>query len=191
MDHISTDSPPLLYQHTPLGHENSIRLLELFPGRPGTPLRCRVFEKVRTHTLDYEALSYTWGAPVFPDSISVDTSSGDCVFPITHNLFEALQALRWTRRSRLLWIDAICIDQSNTQEKGHQVTNMGNVFRDATSVTVWLGPVGGDLSEVLRLLDDISIWKNAESLRVSIDYWPRTCRLLTRIHASGLLQSSW
>jgi hypothetical protein len=54
------------------------------------------------------------------------------------NLFHALRALRLQDRERVLWVDALCIDQENTDEKGHQVGQMRNVYV-GTNVIVWLG----------------------------------------------------
>jgi len=41
-----------------------------------------------------------------------------------------------------MWIDALCIDQADLQEKGHQVAHMGQIFRRADRVVIWLGDTG-------------------------------------------------
>jgi hypothetical protein len=58
---------------------------------------------------------------------------------ITKGLFEALCALRQTVSTRRLWADAICINQKDDIEKGHQVKKMGKVYENAKGVPVWLG----------------------------------------------------
>ncbi|KAF4870721.1 Heterokaryon incompatibility protein 6, OR allele [Colletotrichum siamense] len=58
---------------------------------------------------------------------------------VTHNLHIALTHLRHLENDRVLWVDAVCIDQTNHKERSHQVQRMGNVYRQATQVVVWLG----------------------------------------------------
>ena len=53
---------------------------------------------------------------------------------ITENLYLALQYLRLRDTDRILWVDAICIDQSNKKEQRHQVQQMGNTYSQADRV---------------------------------------------------------
>lgn len=59
--------------------------------------------------IPYEALSYVWGVKESTEMIRVDGG----LLKVTANLFEALSNLRKPREDRLIWIDAICIDQSH------------------------------------------------------------------------------
>lgn len=68
----------------------------------------------RVDDVSYEALSYVWGDRESTNKIWVD----GCLFTVTENLFEALSNLRQPSEDRLLWVDAICIDQSH-----HAVSN--------------------------------------------------------------------
>lgn len=94
-----TDPDHGRYQHTPLNTRASIRLLRLLPGQYGTPLKCQIIEcggEVRANAV-YEALSYTWGDPIFPEVIHVyDALFQDTrlYISITQNLCNALQRLR-------------------------------------------------------------------------------------------------
>ncbi|KAF4990273.1 hypothetical protein FGRMN_8581 [Fusarium graminum] len=58
---------------------------------------------------------------------------------VASNLYQALLHLRHTRHARILWIDALCINQEDLQERGHQVQNMKNIYAKARQVLVWLG----------------------------------------------------
>jgi hypothetical protein len=58
---------------------------------------------------------------------------------ITENLHSALQNLRKHDKMLVLWVDAICIDQSNIPERNSQVSNIPQVYTEAASVLVWLG----------------------------------------------------
>ncbi|KAF2623123.1 HET-domain-containing protein [Macroventuria anomochaeta] len=130
------------YEHSPLQHRSSIRLLTLLPGSPSTPLRCQITEFQKFSNPSYEALSYAWGDPVFPEVIQVCESADieriSWHIPITQNLSEALRRLR-SDAPRTLWIDALCINQEDLEEKGHQVARMGRVYHEANRVIVWLG----------------------------------------------------
>ncbi|KAK0634143.1 heterokaryon incompatibility, partial [Immersiella caudata] len=82
----------------------------------------------------YDALSYTWGNLAKTHEMKI----GDASLPITTNLYMALRELR-RKHTLTLWVDAVCIDQSNCQERNHQVRMMRRIFSNASSVIVWLG----------------------------------------------------
>jgi len=93
---------------------------------------------------DYHALSYTWGPPQ-PDM--ADYSDADkrliCLngldFAIFPNLYDALLQLYQSYPDMYFWIDAICIDQGNCEERETQVGIMNEIYRRASKVVVWLG----------------------------------------------------
>jgi ankyrin repeat protein len=132
-----------LIQYDPIDLEDfSFRLLRLFKGTYG-PIQCELFHAqlhTRENTIEYEALSYTWGSPNKLHEIEINGKR----LPVTKNLFEALQHLRNQYQDRILWIDAICIDQSNTEERGHQVRQMSSIYEKAEQVIVWLGQATPD-----------------------------------------------
>ncbi|UKZ55786.1 hypothetical protein TrVGV298_009610 [Trichoderma virens] len=101
----------------------------------------------------YQALSYTWGLPVFSHSLQIRDSSddndtlispkpkGSCsIIRITENLYAALRSLRKPTETVVLWVDAVCIDQQNIVERNSQVANFPKTYAGATNVLVWLGP---------------------------------------------------
>jgi hypothetical protein len=100
------------------------------------------------------ALSYCWGeehdttkARVMPTLAGKITT----LF-IRLNLANALKHLRQATGSRVLWIDAICIDQLNISERNHEVQRMGNIYKLAQRVVVWLGPANEESTRGLELL---------------------------------------
>jgi hypothetical protein len=141
------------YKHTQLAHADSIRLLELLPGPRGSPLACNIFEARKHDNPEYEALSYAWGEPVFSHVVQ-EVSSGREI-RVTINLEQALQAIRYEHAARILWADAICINQSDLKEKGHQVALMGEIYRDANRVVVWLGGPQIGSTRLLSVLHDL------------------------------------
>ncbi|KAJ4125227.1 hypothetical protein NW754_013513 [Fusarium falciforme] len=129
-----------IYYHRPFSLERpAFRLLRLERGTT-LPIRCSIFEAYLDEPdtlIDYEALSYAWGSN---DKSEVIIAEGR-VLPVTESLHMALQHLRQEDIDRILWVDAICIDQSNVAERGHQVTSMGSIYERATNVIIWLGSV--------------------------------------------------
>lgn len=147
---------PFSYHFTQLDRYGAeIRLLELFPSPdPSADLVCRVF----VTTLDrpsnpFQAISYVWGDDTKTSHIYA--SDGSCngqtaKLPITRSLLDALRHLRHNNDIVTLWIDQICIDQSNYVEKSHQVQLMGRIYSSAAQVLVWLGPAENRSDELME-----------------------------------------
>lgn len=90
----------------------------------------------KIETPQYETLSYVWGSPQCHQSFIC--SSG--TIAITSNLEVALKRIRLAHHVRVVWADAICINQADTGERGHQVGLMGRIYSEASRVMIWLGP---------------------------------------------------
>lgn len=123
------------YINTRLPTETSFRLLELLPGSDETPISYRLQIKDWKNAPSYEAVSYAWG------DVSKRTPSicDGCLLMISVGLKDALTEMRYRDHTRLLWVDAICIDQKNIEERGIQVSNMRSIYMGAKGVLVWLG----------------------------------------------------
>jgi hypothetical protein len=92
------------------------------------------------HHPSYEALSYQWGPETPKHPIQINNQPQE----ISGNLYSALQRLRLIDTERVLWIDAICIDQGNPIEKGNQVQLMAAIYQRAQRTLVWLGEASHD-----------------------------------------------
>lgn len=102
----------------------------------------------------YEALSYVWGTEKSEEKVQVcGYATGEIA--MTKNLEIAIRHLRCVDKDRAMWIDAICIDQSNNVEKGPQVAMMGDVYRFAHRVVVWLGPSGDESDRAMKAVEHI------------------------------------
>lgn len=124
------------YQYKRLPDEKtSIRLLELLPGRWDDEIRCNLHVRTSRPFPPYEAISYCWYDANDKDVILCNGKR----LLIPWNLRYALHQLRSTTESRIMWADAICINQQNKKERGHQVVQMGTIFEEASTVLVWLG----------------------------------------------------
>lgn len=90
---------------------NAIRLVRIFKGEVHQPIECALFETLldKDEGTPYEALSYVWGTQEAADEICINGR----LFKVTENLFRALLELRQPSQDRVLWIDAICIDQNH------------------------------------------------------------------------------
>ncbi|KAF1983614.1 hypothetical protein K402DRAFT_297997, partial [Aulographum hederae CBS 113979] len=99
------------------------------------PITCDLYPTPLDAASPYETLSYTWGDSSSPIPIHI---SGH-VIQVTRNLHAALQHIRQESTDRILWIDALCIDQTNNAEKSAQVQMMRNIYHSAARTLVWLG----------------------------------------------------
>jgi hypothetical protein len=146
------------YVYSPLNEEaQEIRLLTLLPGTFSSKIRLTldITPFTESHTPDFEAVSYTWGSTKHPVNIFIG-ESGRNVLTVTRNLGTALPYLRYEDRPRVLWIDAVCVDQKNLKERGHQVKRMAEIFSRARRVLVWLGPESDSSPLALHVFQEIA-----------------------------------
>jgi hypothetical protein len=131
-----------IYQ--PLKETDEIRIISLLPygDDPDAPVQCR-FEHVRlAERPEYEALSYTWGDQSIQHPIIVD-AVGRTV-DVGQNCLFALRSLRRANAPRRLWIDALCINQTDMAEKTDQIPIIGHVYQSATQTIIFLQYSGPD-----------------------------------------------
>ncbi|KAH8652696.1 heterokaryon incompatibility protein-domain-containing protein, partial [Tricladium varicosporioides] len=138
----------------------AFRLLRLLKGNSG-PIQCQLFESKLSllehttasleHIYSYAALSYTWGNTTKPCDIIVNGSN----MTVTKNGYLALQDLRYQEKDRVLWVDALCIDQNNKTEQGQQVQQMGSIYSGATRVLIWLGEATYDTDYVMYYIKQL------------------------------------
>ncbi|KAJ2987001.1 hypothetical protein NUW58_g4748 [Xylaria curta] len=125
-----------------------IRILEILPGAKDEPIECHLLVRNVHQDGVSEALSYVWGNDKDEEKIRVDHKD----FTIRKNLHRILRGLRHPDTTREIWIDAICINQSDSEEKGGQVNMMGMLYSKAKSTTIWLSgdPLDHDFEEYHR-----------------------------------------
>ena len=137
-----------------------IRVLTLFPGQETEDICCEVSHTYISSRLQepqpedcqaYEALSYTWGDQKQARTIQLSGKP----FEVTVNLEVALRHLRLTDKPRLLWVDAVCIDQRNIPERNAQVLRMNLIYEQAYRVLVWLGEESADSAIAMDLLEKL------------------------------------
>jgi hypothetical protein len=182
-----------LFKYVPIDLEQpGIRLLRLFKGRERN-IECELFQTwlYGESTIPYEALSYTWGDKKTFDYINVNGRSHG----ITRNLYHALYHMRLHNRDRILWVDAICIDQENERERGHQVQQMGAIYNQAERVIIWLGLPTHETNLVmdsLRRLQEESTAYSCRDWKPSdkrwIDLWSSIQSIFSSQHSSLVVQ---
>ncbi|KAF3059753.1 Heterokaryon incompatibility protein 6, OR allele [Daldinia childiae] len=155
------------YCHDPLPGQGYIRLATIHPGKFEDDIVVSFHTSTfPNNTLPYEALSYVWGSdkshtPIYisEDNTAIANGSRDVSqmgfkqLWVTQNLDVALRHLRYDEAPRVMWTDALCINQTNEVEKGPQVAMMGEIFRLACRVIAWLGPDENDSNRALHLMN--------------------------------------
>ncbi|KAF5676186.1 heterokaryon incompatibility protein [Fusarium heterosporum] len=171
-----------MFNHSPLSQgAREIRVLRFAraadgPADDDEPISLELQHVSLNDNISYAAVSYTWGTTTGPVDIKVNS----CQFKITQNLHEALRQLRRDGVDSWLWIDAICIEQSNDLEKSWQIMQMREIFSHATGVYLWLGTgtIESDLTMDFisrvgprALSCDIANLLNKTAIRRGIDYY--------------------
>ncbi|KAK3372737.1 heterokaryon incompatibility [Podospora didyma] len=105
------------------------------------PIQCKLIPMDLDTPAKYTTLSCEEGTADPPAKITCEGKS----LQATPNRELALKRMRHSRNVQLFWVDAICIDQTSIPERNHQVSMMGDIYRRAARVNLWLGP-GDDLS---------------------------------------------
>ncbi|KAH7075909.1 heterokaryon incompatibility protein-domain-containing protein [Paraphoma chrysanthemicola] len=124
--------------------DREIRLLELLPGEGDDAIRCTTRVVSLNDHPDFETVSYVWGDRTGDRFIEV---SGDSI-PVTKNLYDGLLRLRLSSTIRTLWIDQICINQWDLNEKAAQVALMRDIYKQCTGCVTWMGELSRDGIEV-------------------------------------------
>jgi hypothetical protein len=155
---------------------DTIRLIELVPSpvreedQPGVPsstIHCKLTHWKFGQRPNYVALSYTWGRDCKSNTriIFIDGKR----FQVGLNLWEALRFLKGRIPEKYLWVDAICINQNNVNERNQQLRLMPAIYRRAEMVAVWLGTSEHDF--------DLDLWARLDrrllDRLLAREYWSR------------------
>ncbi|KAH6986141.1 heterokaryon incompatibility protein-domain-containing protein [Ilyonectria sp. MPI-CAGE-AT-0026] len=102
----------------------------------------------------FDCLSYVWGPQGDPEPAFVEAASGGAIgsFKLGQNLASALHHLRYEDKPRTLWVDVICINQKDPDEKAVAVKCLSKMYSLTTRVVVWLGPEENDSAVAISLL---------------------------------------
>ena len=126
-------SQKTLFKHQPILKD--FRILKLHRKSPTGNIRCSMKDVFLRDAIQFEAISYTWGDATATHTIQID----DSYYVLSGNAYNALSSLASATCSKYVWMDSVCIDQSNNEEKNQQILIMEEIYSRATCVVVWLG----------------------------------------------------
>ncbi|KAL8685428.1 MAG: hypothetical protein Q9218_007766 [Villophora microphyllina] len=132
-----------------------IRVVKLLPGASSARVEAKLMTiDIHSQLNDsrYEALSYSWGGHLMLRRVITLNKRS---YLVADTVFNALKELRLAEKERLLWIDAICINQGNREEKGRQVALMDSIYRNAQKVIVWLGKGSEQIDSAFRIVQKV------------------------------------
>lgn len=149
--------PDSFHYHSLPDNHRYFRLLELLPGTGDDLLKIRLRTECLFTAPPYEAISYVWR--VFNDDrdhAMIQYDDGPSHLAITWNLQFALQTVRDPVSARLLWTDALCINQSDPSEKNEQIRCMRLVYKNARRVLAWLGDTQFNSATLFNFLGKVA-----------------------------------
>jgi hypothetical protein len=174
------------YSPLPSDIPNPIRLVVLLPQTSGTGIRCLLTVESIDNSPKYEALSYVWGdasdrreievnGKIFSVTSNLATALHYLSLEPKGKLYDRVKSdderqiifrqsnigsLRDNEpspRAMVLWIDALCIDQTNMSEKNDQVRRMDIIYKKAARVICWLGPRSNTSRRALEIMRNWSV----------------------------------
>ena len=183
--------------------KQEIRLIHVLPGAGEETVCCRMsYISLQDDTATaYECISYCWGSvkefenihilpqdPVLSPNAQSPTSPVEPmhVLPVTKNLYTALKHLRYNDKERILWMDALCINQRDLFERGAQVAMMREIFVKSTHTVIWVGESDDETSAILKAAVEVGerFYKNNEDGLVVSTRNDSVSHYLHRVHAS-------
>ncbi|KAF1922454.1 HET-domain-containing protein [Didymella exigua CBS 183.55] len=149
------------YTHDPLNHNDYIRLIRVPPKETTRDAATQIAVDIQTvpfqHAPPYTALSYVWGPPEIYKTISILGRQ----FSVRVNLWDFLDCVQQSESLNYIWVDALCIDQSCTTERNHQVALMGQIYSRASVIVAWLG---AGPSELVQAFGELALMRPAETV---------------------------
>jgi len=161
-----------------------IRLLNLFPAMMNEEIEASLYTVSFLDLPVYEAVSYTWGDPNNTRTMTLNGKR----FRITENLWASLAAMRLRSANRTVWVDAICINQADLEEKSYQVGLMAYIYERAARVLIWLAesPHPDWVADAWRFRWD-PVWATQEASKD----WPATAHWLHRLIDQEYWKRCW
>jgi hypothetical protein len=151
----------MLFRHEPLNYEaDQIRLIQVGPGSRHL-VQCTLRHCDIAACPPYKALSYTWGRPYPTEEILLNGAR----FSARENLWQYLRTFQ-PNEDEFFWIDQICVDQENIEERNHQVEFMGDIYHEASEVVIRLGCAEDGSAQAM----DFIIGAQARNLEKARDY---------------------
>jgi heterokaryon incompatibility protein (HET) len=160
------------FKYKPLA-SSEIRLFRLRPGSKDSDISGLIEHMDLTKNPEYTAVSYAWGDPKITTSIQlayhiVKNDHEFCTVQVTVSLAAALQHMRRIDEDLVLWIDALCINQVDVEERNREVRQMGTIYSKCTRLYIWLGKLIEDSDPIPDGIEDREAAQN-ENARAIIE----------------------
>jgi len=134
---------------------DEFRLVEIQPADDDSmAVKCLIqhLPRLSSGSVDYIALSYTWGDLALLKQVAIDTSY---YLEVSANCYAALRRFRSKEKTVLVWIDAMCINQEDVEERTKQVRKMGQIYTSASQVLVYLGDEADDSGRIFEHIQGV------------------------------------
>ncbi|KAK1757107.1 heterokaryon incompatibility protein-domain-containing protein [Echria macrotheca] len=186
------------FPYVTLQQELELRLLLVWPQREdedeihGTLVHCHVNDH-----LEYEAISYTWADEHGDASRDRTIFLNDLPLAVTSSCVSALKRVRLISAPRVIWIDAVCVNQDDMNERGHQVRLMPEIYSRAKRVLICLGDASEDDSTGIYFLSSLKpfapIWRIYDRPNVvhSEQWWDLARNAVQKILAHRYFTRVW
>ncbi|KAI3319596.1 HET-domain-containing protein [Xylariaceae sp. AK1471] len=148
----SYSEPATAYSFPPISKQSDTRLVYLFPGGFEQDIRCEISVHDLSSRPEYEAVSYTWADETGNDDLCRTIFVSGKPLSVTRNCENALKRIRRSDSVRAVWIDAVCINQNDKNERGHQVQLMPRIYSYAQRVLIYIGEGTDDSDFCLNAL---------------------------------------
>ncbi|EME85071.1 uncharacterized protein MYCFIDRAFT_41460 [Pseudocercospora fijiensis CIRAD86] len=148
---VYADIPAQSLRYWPLeASKREIRVLQVHRGWKSDPMICKLYP---VSLLDeprpmYETVSYCWGDTSSTTPVKIEVNG--VVVAINASAADAIHRIRTPLTDRWIWIDAICINQNDKDERNHQVALMAKIYKGAFKNVVWLGNDDEDFGEYIN-----------------------------------------
>jgi len=136
-----------------------IRLITIEPGNFSDGICCGLKVVPINSADEYETLSYTWGDTSATEEIKI----GAMVCNVTKNLRDALRHIRSEQGVKIIWVDAICINQADLAERNTQVQMMRAIYSNASVMNAWISNAEGDAELALPFIESFSYVFNQDN----------------------------
>ncbi|RSL99206.1 hypothetical protein CEP52_009871 [Fusarium oligoseptatum] len=152
---VPPDTPKLEYSR--LQNSTSFRLLQILSEGGQDILRCKMFDAdlAAQDTPRYIALSYTWHEESLPN-IFRPVLINEKYLEVSLNLWNFLQNYRETAGERIIWIDQICINQDDQNERVQQIGQMCAIYERASMDLFWIGEPDEHTEDVMDMLESLN-----------------------------------
>jgi len=128
-----------------------IRLLKLSKSTPWSPVRCELTPVVLDEAPPFETISYTWGVQSGTKLLILDNKQ----FVVSERVYDIVHDRASCLMTRHIWIDSVCINQRDEEEKSSQVQLMRNIYGSSYQTVIWLG-YAPDANDAIGLLAHIA-----------------------------------